>query len=1061
MFLLRIAPYRQIADDVADRLVASRRPDDPLSPWQEEVIVPSRGVADAIATSLLARSPSGIAGLQLQSIETFAQRLVNASGRTPRVATPAERRLAMRSAVRVSSHPMMEGRGVAAMIERAYRDMRDGGITLAEFSRRASRARGLRDARRTEALISAWQEYERLIAQLRAVDPADLIGKAIECIAPTIPRQILAGFYDVTGMQLALFETLARAGRIGGLWVPSDSAFAAPFIASMRRFTSDEERGPVDRALRHLAHSSRDALTRRAKRFGVRWPQTPLSQNQQSPTNTNLAPGARDLALYRSYVLESGGCGRRTPKRFARRRGRFARHVPNFSPTRDLALGRAAAEDGRGTAGADACATTRSSLLALPHRPPADLVPERAVVLYESRLTELREICGRVPLLLASGAPPSSIGIVARAWDPWEIRLLNRYANESGFRTTLQDERPLTAHRIGRGALALLRIRERGFPRTEVLELVRDGLRTETRIDVDATDLATRAARIAGGTSDDLAAMRGRSRTIDGYLSLLAEVEALTASIDEDFLGRLPDMFRVEAEADLSAVAALDEVAALFRRTKVWRRGFDLSAVVDAMEQISLSDTATSDLPSIWAGDVMHFRGRSFRHLFAVGMQDDVFPQRRIEDPLVPDSDRRLLGVREIGDGRAEELLLFSLLSDAASDSLELSYSVGDGFGKVLRPSRYLRSFNHRSGGSDILPSRNASPNFLRQLQLLARAGTRSAFDGYVGPLGELLRSKIDPVSPTQLEDFGECPQKFFLKHVLGVRDIDQPEHEIQINHRDKGSIDHRILERFYKSLDREKIAQTAAALPLLPDALLADLDRIIDEELDELERQMPPFNRTVREIERRGTRRLLREFIADDIDDLHAQQLVPRWFEYRFGSRYRDQADQPESYIVEAGGIPVRVEGTVDRIDAGGDLLRIVDYKSGKAARHGKLSDKIDRGVRLQLALYAMAIAHFFNAAPHNVSGTIKPLVVREARRTKFDFSLVEKHDRLLETLAIFVRAILAGEFPAFPNESDADFNSCKYCPVNHSCRTRHDAEERYSMQQFGDPRTLLGGSK
>jgi hypothetical protein len=936
MFLLRIAPYRQIADDIAGRLAASRRSGDALSPWQEEVIVPSRGVSASIATSLLAGSPSGIAGLQLQSVEMFAQRLVNASGRTPRAATPAERRLAMRTAVRVSRHPMMEGRGVAAMIERAYRDMRDGGITLAEFSRRASRSRGLRDARRTEALISAWQEYERLIAQLRAVDPADLIGQAIECIGPATPRQILAGFYDVTGMQLALFETLARAERIAGVWIPSDSSFAAPFIASMRRFTSEEE-----------------------------------------------------------------------------------------------------------------------------DRSPAEPVPARAAVVYESRLTELREICGRVTLLLASGTPPASIGIVARAWDPWETRLLNRYASESGFHTTLQDERPLTAHRIGRAALALLRIRERGFPRTEVLELIRDGLRSKTQIDVDATDLATRMARIAGGTSEDLAAMRGRSRTIDGYLSLLTEVEALTASIDEDFLGRLPDMFRAETEADLSALAALEEVAGLFRRTRVWRSGFDPSAVADAMEQISLSDTTTSDLPAIWAGDVMHFRGRSFRHLFAVGMQDDIFPQRRIEDPLVPDSDRRLLGLREIGDGRAEELLLFTLLSDATSDSLELSYSVGDGFGKVLRPSRYLRPFTHRSGGSETLPSRRASPNFRRQLQLLARAGTRSTFDGYVGPLGELLRSKIDPVSPTQLEDFGECPQKFFLKHVLGVRDIDQPEHEIQINHRDKGSIDHRILERFYKSLDREAIAQTAAALPLLPDALLADLDRIIDEELDELERQMPPFNRTVREIERRGTRRLLREFIADDIDDLHAQQLVPRWFEYRFGSRYRDQADHPESYIVEAGGIPVRVEGTVDRIDAGGDLLRIVDYKSGKAARHGKLSDKIDRGVRLQLALYAMAIAHFFEAAPHNVSGTIKPLVVREARRAKFDFSLEEKHDRLLETLAIFIRAILAGEFPAFPNESDADFNSCKYCPVNHSCRTRHDAEERYSMQQFGDPRTLLGGSE
>ena len=51
-------------------------------------------------------------------------------------------------------------------------------------------------------------------------------------------------------------------------------------------------------------------------------------------------------------------------------------------------------------------------------------------------------------------------------------------------------------------SLSLLRIRERGFPRGEVLELLRDGIRFETRINVDAADRETRAKRIAGGTSD-------------------------------------------------------------------------------------------------------------------------------------------------------------------------------------------------------------------------------------------------------------------------------------------------------------------------------------------------------------------------------------------------------------------------------------------------------------------------------------------------------------------------------------------------------------------------------
>jgi hypothetical protein len=214
--------------------------------------------------------------------------------------------------------------------------------------------------------------------------------------------------------------------------------------------------------------------------------------------------------------------------------------------------------------------------------------------------------------------------------------------------------------------------------------------------------------------------------------------------------------------------------------------------------------------------------------------------------------------------------------------------------------------------------------------------------------------------------------------------------------------------------------------------------------------------------MERRATKRLLREFLVHDIGDLDAQQLVPRYFEYRFGTKHRNDPDRipdhPEPFIVNPGGGAVRVEGTIDRIDAGKDRFRIVDYKSGKAGRHANLGDKIDRGVRLQLALYSMAVAEFFDTPPEQVSATIKPLVVADLKLDKFGFALHEKREELLATLEIFMRAILAGAFPAFPNENDLEFNSCKYCPVNHSCRTKHDTDERYAVAQHKDPRTLLG---
>src|SRR6185436_1430444 len=232
--------------------------------------------------------------------------------------------------------------------------------------------------------------------------------------------------------------------------------------------------------------------------------------------------------------------------------------------------------------------------------------------------------------------------------------------------------------------------------------------------------------------------------------------------------------------------------------------------------------------PMVWLGDVMRFRGRSFTHVFVIRMQDDLFPQRRTEDPIFPDSDRRLLGIREIGDGRDEEALLLQLIRDSAQH-VHFSFASGDGFGKVLRASRFVRSGDRRSGtGVRDMPIEPRTPNpgpRQRQLQLLVQSGTKSLFDAYLPNLapGE------KPFSPTQLEDFGECPQKFLFKHIFGVEDIEHPERELQINHRDKGSIDHRILERFYRSTSADEITAAAASLPRLPEELVARLERIID----------------------------------------------------------------------------------------------------------------------------------------------------------------------------------------------------------------------------------------
>ncbi|HEV7571857.1 MAG TPA: hypothetical protein VGQ21_10205, partial [Thermoanaerobaculia bacterium] len=564
MPLLHLARYRDIAAEVAERLI---------SDGGSEVLVASGGVANAIAAELLRRKPSGFAGLRIETIETFAARVVNAAGEFPRVAKDAERRLAMRFGVRSIEDPMMESRGIAAMIDRSWRDVRDGGVTLAEFESRARNAR-LRNAARTKLLVRAWREYERLIAQVNAIDPADLLRRAaaiIESGRVSIAPQIVAGFYDMTGAQRRVVKALCATEKLEAVYVPASDGeayrFAEPFVAS------------------------------------------------------------------------------------------FGEQAAN----------------------------------------PASQQTEWEVAQYDTRTIELRETCRAAGALLQSGVDAREIGIVARTLDPYDVALLNRFAAAEGFAISTVDETPLVAHRLGRAIATLLRLRENGFPRGDVIELLRGGFVSKRALNIDEIDMATRRYGIAGGTSEELKPI-ARNAAVDAYVAVLAEIEplapeaTLNATEAADFLTNTLSRFAIETESDLAAAEAIDDIAGTFRRANPWNVRFDATTIIDALQNETVRHPTADTRHPVFYSDVMRFRGRSFAHLFAVRMQDDVFPQRRLDDPLLPDYDRQRLDVRQIGDGRDEERMLFQLLLDGA-ENVHFSFAGGDGFGKTLRPSPLLKSF--------------------------------------------------------------------------------------------------------------------------------------------------------------------------------------------------------------------------------------------------------------------------------------------------------------------------------------------------------------------------------
>src|SRR6266550_404623 len=418
--LVQFARYRDIAVELAKTT--------------DEVIVASAGLASSILWSAAALGGRPVS-LHLSTLDTFARRVLNECGEYPHIATDRERRLAMNTALSAIDDPVMDTRGMVPMMERSFRDVRDSGITLAEFERRARR---LRNRERTQLLTRAWRTYEQLIATLPAVDPADVLERAaalIESGRAVIPAQVVAGFYDMTGAQMRIISALRIAGKLATIIIPigDDEAYA----------------------------------------FGSRF----VSQLKSS-----LIPQPSSLRIK----------------------------------------------------------TARKTVDA-----------------YGTKEDELRAICSSIRALLDSGAKPNQIGIVARSLDPDDVRLLLRFSAEHEFTVGARNDLSLSGHRLGRGVATILRLRERNFPRADVIDILRDGFRPRHHVRVDSIDIATRDARIAGGRAVEIRNPKEDPR-IEEYRAVVAELESLAAFVD-----RIASHFHLETELDLAAASALDNIASL------------------------------------------------------------------------------------------------------------------------------------------------------------------------------------------------------------------------------------------------------------------------------------------------------------------------------------------------------------------------------------------------------------------------------------------------------------------------------------------------------------------
>jgi len=505
---------------------------------------------------------------------------------------------------------------------------------------------------------------------------------------------------------------------------------------------------------------------------------------------------------------------------------------------------------------------------------------------------------------------------------------------------------------------------------------------------------------------------------------------------------------------------------------------------------VPFSDNSVKEVAVL---DAMAARGITFRVLFIIGLNEGLFPRTIREDAFLRDRERELLETvlgykvaTKLG-GFDEERLLFTLLVGAAKERLYGLYQRTDESGRPLAPSWYLDELRRAFGQEKtkeitlprgvvekevfkpfdrrellppqelairlILTSKDPMPlvdsclpssslyrrgsEVIKRLETITE--TLAHHDGVVGPLPDYWkRITEEGLSPTSLEGYARCPFQFFARTLLGLERLKRPEEVIGPGPADVGQMVHSILKAFYQELiDRKFFLSKEKSTDITP-ILRAVMQRVF---LD-FEQNNPIGYPLAWEILREGITILLEQAVAQDLKALFESGYRPGTLEHEATDRL------PENWPSPLNGLTIR--GRMDRIDyqPQENRYRVIDYKlrSGKS-RHPIDKDLLRsalRGQRIQAPFYlllgrkyagqqifesaaASIDAAFYFLAPQWPEG---PLVVEPLPGDAWEGQTGRS---LKETVAFLAEMIRQGLFFIQP----ADY--CRYCEVSEACRRNH----------------------
>lgn len=527
----------------------------------------------------------------------------------------------------------------------------------------------------------------------------------------------------------------------------------------------------------------------------------------------------------------------------------------------------------------------------------------------------------------------------------------------------------------------------------------------------------------------------------------------------------------------------------------------------------------------VLVGSVSLGLGLELDEVVVVGMAEGSFPARRRDDPLLPDRVRSVVGpdlpqrsdlvhddhrallavvaaagrvtytfprgdLRRNAERAPSRWLLDATeqrdgVRPAAED---LHSSTGDWLREVpsfvagLRASDFPATvteydvralLDHVEGGDrfdiELVPADRREVRLGAELLSARLSAEYTRFDGNLATAGDLRGAEVPHpgsadhiTSATRLQTWAQCPHAYFVRHVLGVLPVEDPEEQYRISPLTRGSLVHDTLDRWIT----EALAADAVPDPgrAWPQHQLERLHEIATDVARRLEQRGLVGRRIYWGRDKQVIHRDLDTFARFDDHQRAAHGSTPIATELPFGM---PGSTTPPVSIALPDGRSITVRGAIDRVDrTSADGLVVIDYKTGSQRGYENLGpdDPTPGGTHLQLVLYALAARSIVGRHAGGERGTYWFVTDRGGfEATGYDVDPTVETSAL-STIGRIVDGIAAGHFPAHPAiPKFRPWVDCVFCePDGLGLSHQHaDWRRKHAHPDLADYVDLSGGDR